>query len=259
MVSHRAIGAAIVTIPSVAYLLQSRPKGGHGHGHDEGSHGEDEGDHNKHEAGQEEAEKAEEGEGPEEQLEGGAQGDAKEGGDSAGASEDGSTSTASDGPVRPDHSVEDAGQGTPETPRKDPHEGAHEVESGGNAEGVRFKGATSGGSRVGEGGRPEQGDVRKHIPDAKGGAKKRISSEYGKRQGSPVEGDEGSTNRRFAAYTPSDEDVASKQEGISNTDTKHSFDLSSDPEKSKKGEGFVETAKVKGPVDPSRPQVGSYE
>lgn len=29
-----------------------------------------------------------------------------------------------------------------------------------------------------------------------------------------------------------------------------------DPDKSKKGEGMVETAKVKGPVDPARPQVG---
>lgn len=136
--SHRAIGAAVVTIPSAAYLLQSRQKSEHGH----------------------------------------------------------------DEPVRPDHSVEDAGQGTPETPRKDPHEGAHEVESGGDVDGVRFKGATSGGNGEGEDGQPIQGDVRKHIPDAKGGAKKRISSEYGKSQGSPSEGDEESTNRVRSLASP---------------------------------------------------------
>ncbi|KAL8903689.1 MAG: hypothetical protein Q9207_003758 [Kuettlingeria erythrocarpa] len=251
-VSNRAIGAAVVTIPSAAYLIQSRPKREHGHGHDEG-------DHDGHEASQEGVEKAERGGDHEEKPEDGAQGDVKEGGDGDSPPEDGSTGSEPDKPTRPDHSVEDAGQGTPETPRRDPHEGAHEVQSGGNVEGVRFKGATSGGDRVGEEGQPEQGDVRKHIPDAKGGAKKRISSKYGKPQGGPVEGDEEWPNRRFSSYTPSDKDVASKQEGISNTDTKHSYDLSMDPEKSKKGEGFVETAKVKGPVDPSRPQVASHE
>lgn len=33
--------------------------------------------------------------------------------------------------------------------------------------------------------------------------------------------------------------------------------MDNNPDKSKKGEGFVETAKIKGPVDPSRPQVWS--
>ena len=46
-----------------------------------------------------------------------------------------------------------------------------------------------------------------------------------------------------------------KQEGLSNTDTKHSTDLTNDPEKSKKGEGTPESAKAKGTVKPSRPQV----
>ena len=51
--------------------------------------------------------------------------------------------------------------------------------------------------------------------------------------------------------------TSEKQEGLSNSNTKHSLDLDSNPEKSKKGEGVVETAKVKGPVDPGRPQVAS--
>ena len=55
---------------------------------------------------------------------------------------------------------------------------AHVTDSGENVEGVQFKGATSGASMEGE-----TGDTRKHIPDAKGGNKKRIESDYGKTQG----------------------------------------------------------------------------
>ena len=49
--------------------------------------------------------------------------------------------------------------------------------------------------------------------------------------------------------------MSGKQEGLSNTDTKHSTKLEEDPDKSKKGEGTPETAKSKGTVDPNRPQV----
>jgi hypothetical protein len=49
--------------------------------------------------------------------------------------------------------------------------------------------------------------------------------------------------------------ISGKQEGISNTDTKHSTDLVSDSEKSKKGEGGPETAKSKGTISPNRPMV----
>lgn len=48
---------------------------------------------------------------------------------------------------------------------------------------------------------------------------------------------------------------SSKQEGLSNTDTKHSTDITNNPDKSSKGEGAPETAKLKGTVDPKRPQV----
>ena len=47
---------------------------------------------------------------------------------------------------------------------------AHETDSGGDVEGVQFKGGPI-------------GDTRKHIPDVKGGNKKRIESDAGKRQG----------------------------------------------------------------------------
>lgn len=61
---------------------------------------------------------------------------------------------------------------------------AHVTNSGRDVEGVRFKGATSGASMEGE-----TGDTRKHIPDAKGGNKKRIESDYGKTQGVVADGD----------------------------------------------------------------------
>lgn len=47
--------------------------------------------------------------------------------------------------------------------------------------------------------------------------------------------------------------MSGKQEGISNMDTKHSTDVAHDPDKSTKGEGVAETAKLKGTVDPQRP------
>ena len=54
---------------------------------------------------------------------------------------------------------------------------------------------------------------------------------------------------------PSFKSQSGKQEGLSNTDTKHSTDILNDPEKSTKGEGAPETAKSKGTVDPQRPQI----
>ncbi len=54
----------------------------------------------------------------------------------------------------------------------------HETESGGDVEGVQFKGATKDGAK---------GDTRKHLPDSKGGTKKRIESDYGVRQGTSDE------------------------------------------------------------------------
>lgn len=47
-------------------------------------------------------------------------------------------------------------------------------------------------------------------------------------------------------------DTSKQQYGLSNTDTKHSYDLMKDPEKSKKPEGVPDTAKLQGTVDPHR-------
>ncbi|KAL8654824.1 MAG: hypothetical protein Q9226_003282 [Calogaya cf. arnoldii] len=245
-----AIGAALVTIPSVGYLIQPQLNSSSGHGHDEGGHGE-----HGEEAGQEGADEGEEkSEGDEdseaEQPAGGddASGDDSKADDGSGdGSEDQGGDSGSGDQPRPDHSVQDAGQGSPETSGgEDPKAGAHEVDSGSNVEGVRFKGATSGG---------EQGDTIKHIPDAKGFNKKRIESDYGKEQGQLQGEDSAGSDKAAPAKPPSGPNTTSqKQEGLSNTSTKHSTDLDSSPEKSKKGEGVVETAKVKGAVDPGRPQ-----
>ncbi|KAI4270558.1 MAG: hypothetical protein LQ337_006603 [Flavoplaca oasis] len=249
-----AIGAALVTIPSVGYLIQPQLNKSSGHGHDGGGHGEH-GEHDGHEGTGEGEEKSEGDQDPEaEKSEGGEDapdGDSTRDENGEDGSVEQSTGSGSDDRPRPDHSVQDAGQGSPETSGgEDPNAGAYEVDSGSNVEGVRFKGATSGGTREGE-----QGDTRKHIPDPKGFNKKRIQSHYAKDQGVLEEEDSGGTDKAAPSKPPSGANTTSqKQEGLTNTNTRHSTDLDNNPDKSKKGEGVVETAKVKGSVDPGRPQ-----
>ena len=161
----RAIVSLAVTIPSVYYLMQPQIEryqhpekhghGGHG-GHDEHSeHGEEGGSSEVEESGEGESE--DQGDGGEEES--------KEGEEDQGKSDDsGSEGGEKDTPNTSDD--EDSGNT------------AHEKEGGQNVEGVQFKGATSGGTREGE-----QGDTRKHIPDAKGFNKKRIESDYGGKEG----------------------------------------------------------------------------
>lgn len=177
----------MVTVPSAAYLIYPvlNKNSGHGHGG---------GEHDKHEGGGEHSGSSEGSHQSEpEQKEGDQAADtASTDGDSNEGGEDGSSAESdTSGPTRPDHSVEDAGQGTPETSSDDdPKAGSYELPSGSNVEGVRFKGATSGGTEEGE-----QGDTRKHIPDAKGGAKHRIESHYAKEIGSLKEDDPGDSDK----------------------------------------------------------------
>ncbi|KAF2396872.1 hypothetical protein EJ06DRAFT_533596 [Trichodelitschia bisporula] len=88
----------------------------------------------------------------------------------------------------------------------------------------------------------EDTDDHKSEVDAKG-HKKRIDSGYGTKVGEGVSSGEG------------DEMGGKKQAGNSNTDTKHSSDVSENTDKSRKGEGTVDSAKVKGTIKPDRPQV----
>jgi hypothetical protein len=50
-------------------------------------------------------------------------------------------------------------------------------------------------------------------------------------------------------------DISTKQAGLSSTNTRHSTDITKDPEMSKKGEGVPDTAKVSGTVSVNRPTV----
>jgi hypothetical protein len=97
--------------------------------------------------------------------------------------------------------------------------------------------------------------------DAKGGVKNRKESKNAITAGDPhseedLSGDKGKTAKPAAGNVASGS-TSGKQEGVSNTDTKHSYDLNNDPSRSKKPEGGPDTAKVKGTVDPNRPTVSA--
>ncbi|RDW94625.1 hypothetical protein BP5796_00388 [Coleophoma crateriformis] len=84
-------------------------------------------------------------------------------------------------------------------------------------------------------------EEEKSAPDAKGSEETDASEE---------------PKDKPAASKPagSENTQSGKQEGLSNTDTKHSTDVTENPEKSTKSEGEPETAKLKGTVDSKRPQ-----
>ena len=179
-------------MPSVYYLIQpqierySGKKGGHG-GH--GEHGHGDGESEEHTEEDSEA------------SEGGEEGSSSDGNSSEetdttqGASEEAGEEVRADEASEVESSSEgtqgaDANKSGPDTPGdKGSDDTAHETDSGKNVEGVQFKGATSGG--IGEG---EQGDTRKHIPDAKGGSKKRIESDYGGKQGEATQPEQDPSN-----------------------------------------------------------------
>ena len=174
----RAIGAGIVTVPSLWYLSQpqierfqngGKSHGGHGHGNDEHD------EHSGEADGGEEVDEAggDAGNGPSEEE--------NENQDKGGQGDQGEQDLGALTEDSPDDSdSENGGKPTPTTPGdKGKDDTAKETESGGNVEGVQFKGATSGG--IGD--NNEQGDTRKHIPDAKGGSKKRIESDSAITQG----------------------------------------------------------------------------
>lgn len=54
-------------------------------------------------------------------------------------------------------------------------------------------------------------------------------------------------------------EMSGKQQGLSNDETGHSSNISEQPEKSKKGEGVAETAKLKGTVSTDRPPAENKE
>lgn len=160
-----------MTVPSCAYLLQSSPKEDHGHGHGNEGHGE----HGEHKEHEEQSES--EGDGEKSTEKGGDDDANAESKDSEGKEKSSDDTGSDEGHDKSEDSDsdEDKKQDTPDTSDDESSKNeVHEAEGGGDVEGVQFKGPTKGG--------PE-GDTRKHVPDAKGGNKKRIESDYGKRQG----------------------------------------------------------------------------
>ncbi|KAI9840395.1 MAG: hypothetical protein M1837_001653 [Sclerophora amabilis] len=250
------LGAVAVTVPTCGYLLSPGSDAGHGHGGHESDHGANDGSEEgeAHDGGQEEAsadtkegaaessdQTNEEGEDSSEGAEGDSTGGAQQETEKAGSDSDNDegSSGSSDNETA-------NGQNTPDTSDDESSEGS----TGSGVSGVRFKGATKGGPPA---------DERLHIPDAKGDAKRRINSSYGNRQGvldPSGEPDDGPEDRAASSKSPGSRHTQSgKQEGLTNTDTKHSTDIANDPSKSKKGEGMPETAKSKGTVSHNRPQV----
>ena len=169
----RLAGSIVVTVPSLYYILKPEINKRYGHGHGEGDHGE----HKAHEEGEEHDETSEgERDKANDKVD-------EESDEEQGKGEEKTTTgegESKDAETSGDSEIDDGvAQDTPATSDdEEPKNVAHETESGGNVEGVQFKGATKGGTRDGE-----QGDTRKHIPDAKGYNKKRIESDYGNRLG----------------------------------------------------------------------------
>ncbi|MCJ1478838.1 hypothetical protein MMC13_007522 [Lambiella insularis] len=231
-------GSIAVTVPSCWYLLREGPANPSHHGHHEPGN---EDSHEAFEAARKgtDAGDEEEKDGAEAQKGDGEGDDGKE--DTSG----GDGQKSDDSP--PSGSEGEAQKNVPST-NEGSDDSAHETEPGDDVEGIRGKGATKDGP---------PGDTRKHIPDAKGYNKKRIESDYAQRQGEkdseeqePDKGDKASTSKEAGSQLSQ----SGKQEGLTNTDTKHSTDLSEREDTPMKPEG-PESAKAKGTVDPSRPQV----
>ena len=179
MIDFRAIGSFTVTAPAIYYLIANAPEpiGDHDHEHIGGEH--KDGEHEEEGGSEESADASADGSGETTGEE------SAENADEAGGSSEGSEAKSEDegSKSQNDNASEGASEDSGESSEQDTPDAsvdeeskdtAKVVDSGSEVEGVQFKGATRHG---------EVGDTRKHIPDSKGGAKKRIESDYGKRQG----------------------------------------------------------------------------
>ena len=185
----RAITSIAITLPSVYYLMQPQiDRYQHPEKYVHGGHGGHEG-HDEH---------GEEGKVDEEggSSEGGDSGDEKVEDQGEGGEEESKGETEEGNSDDSDRQGEE--KNTPGTSDDEGSENtAHEVESGQNVEGVQFKGASSAGTSGGG-----QDDTRKHIPDAKGGYKKRIESHYGGKEGEAQEPEQDPRNKDLVSIAP---------------------------------------------------------
>lgn len=163
----RAITSVAITLPCIWYLWPPSKKSHeheHGHGHDD--HASHEESHKDDEESSDSADSA----------------DSAESNESTEATEEKRADNQSEAESVKSDDSDNQGeeQDTPDTSEDESDTIQHEKEDGNEAQGFRFKGPTK---------NAPPGDTRKHIPDAKGGNKKRIESDYGGRQG-VAEGDD---------------------------------------------------------------------
>lgn len=160
----RAVTSVAITLPCIWYLWppsQKNHEHDHEHAHGHGNH-----DHISHKDDDESSDGADNAEDTE---------------SSEAAEKERADKQLETDSVKSDDSDNQEGeQDTPDTSDDDSDTTQHEKEDGSEVQGVTFKGPTK---------NTPPGDTRKHIPDAKGANKKRIESDYGKRQG-VAEGDD---------------------------------------------------------------------
>ncbi|CZT41127.1 related to cylicin I [Rhynchosporium secalis] len=215
-----ALGAVGVTAPACYYILSNAPDTSHGHG-DHGAHGDEHDEEHKEESEESDEESKDESKDEPEAK-------AEEKSDDA---EEKSEEKSIDKEEESEKSVESDSEDDKkdaDTPETSDDEG-EDTADGKNTKTVK--------------------------PDAKGGNKKRFESKQGKKAGESDSSDDGDAAPSKPVGDKNSQ--TAKQEGLTNTDTKHSTDISNDPEKSKKAEGGPDTAKVKGTIDPNRKQ-GTY-
>lgn len=155
--SSRAAGAVAVTVPACWYLISTAPDTSHHGGDHGGDHGDDHG--KSHDEDDEESE--DEGEDQPKNTE----------------EKDDSDTEKSE-----DSDSGDKGKGA-DTPDTSDDEGKGETKKA--AADVKFKGSTKEG---------EAPDSREHVPDAKGGAKKRINSDKAIKLGGDEEATDGDSS-----------------------------------------------------------------
>ncbi|MDI1489271.1 MAG: hypothetical protein OHK93_008549 [Ramalina farinacea] len=232
---REAITSVVVTLPCLWYLLQPQLQAkehGGGHGHDEhGEHSEESHDEAEGAEGEEGAGESKSEDNEQENIE------SQEAGDEGQEKEEqGDQGDDQGGDQSADDSISSSGEGQ-DTPDTSEDEGSDEE--------------SSQGGKV-----TRNNNTVVTYPDAKGGIKKRHQSNNAKVLGKADSEEQDPDNEDMGASSKDTGDrttQSGKQEGLSNTDTKHSVDISNDPDKSKKGEGVPETAKLKGTVDPNRP------
>ncbi|KAF2126484.1 hypothetical protein P153DRAFT_346273 [Dothidotthia symphoricarpi CBS 119687] len=114
-----------------------------------------------------------------------------------------------------------------------------------------------------DGSKDESSNDITHSESREKKAEDKKAEKSGRGEGNPGDEKEASPDKSDKASPRKDakssNEMSGKQEGMSNADTHHSSEISKHDEKSKKGEGVAETAKLKGTVSTDRPGAENKE